>query len=235
LFDVVKNGLPNFNDYDIIGFATFTDWFGIPQYFCALLDKIPVQPNKHAFVFTTYGGMSGKTLKIFAKLVEAKGFNLLSGHSLHMPESYPPSIARGMGFVNAPKAKDLKRFDAFITNLNSAAETIMAGNTPKKEKIRVGFINSFMPSFPRTKAKKDLGKQNVDKSLCDECGICKKVCPYGAIELKPKPVFDHDKCCGCWACYNHCPKKAIYTRKCRGKGHYPRPAKELVEKLRAIA
>jgi Fe-S-cluster-containing hydrogenase component 2 len=41
------------------------------------------------------------------------------------------------------------------------------------------------------------------------------------------------KCYGCWSCYNHCPKKAIYTRKFRGVGHYPKPNDLLKEKLKA--
>jgi Fe-S-cluster-containing hydrogenase component 2 len=38
-------------------------------------------------------------------------------------------------------------------------------------------------------------------------------------------------CCGCWACYNHCPRKAIYTPKMRGAGQYPKPLAELKKKL----
>jgi ferredoxin len=71
----------------------------------------------------------------------------------------------------------------------------------------------------------------VDESLCIECGVCEKRCPYGAIELAPKPVFDENKCNACWACYNHCPKQAIYTRRYRGVGHYPKPIDQLKEKL----
>jgi NAD-dependent dihydropyrimidine dehydrogenase PreA subunit len=49
--------------------------------------------------------------------------------------------------------------------------------------------------------------------------------------LDPKPVFDEPRCYGCWACYNRCPKRAIYTKKLRGRGHYPGPSDELRRKL----
>ena len=77
-----------------------------------------------------------------------------------------------------------------------------------------------------------MGEKFVDKSLCSECGICEKVCPYGAVELNPTPVFDQNKCYGCWSCYNHCPEKAIYTKKLRGVGHYSEPNEQLRKKLK---
>ena len=66
---------------------------------------------------------------------------------------------------------------------------------------------------------------------CIECGVCERQCPYQAIRLEPKPVFDLSKCYGCWRCYNRCPEQAIYTAKLRGKAHYPSPSERLVRKL----
>jgi len=77
-----------------------------------------------------------------------------------------------------------------------------------------------------------MGEKFVDENLCTECGTCEKTCPYNAIMLNPKPVFDMTKCYGCWGCFNHCPTKAIYTKKFRGVGHYPKPSNQLKEKLK---
>ena len=63
------------NNYDIVGFATFTDFGGVPQYFHAFFKKIDPQPDKNAFVFNTYGFISGVTLKSFANLARSKSFN----------------------------------------------------------------------------------------------------------------------------------------------------------------
>lgn len=232
LFNLVKDGVPNLNNYDIVGFAAFTDFWGPPYFMQKFIEQLPSLNNKPAFVFTTYGFTSGKMLKIFDKWVSEKGFLVVAGHALHTPESFPPMVARGRGFDDSPNENDMKNFNGFISELDRIIKDIKAGKEIKKAKINIGFLNSILPTRPRTKARKDMGEKYVDENLCNECGICKKKCPYDAIILDPRPIFDMNKCYGCWACFNHCSKKAIYTKKFRSVGHYPKPNNQLKEKLK---
>lgn len=223
--------MPDFSKYDVAGFATFTDFGGVPQYFCGFFDKLAPQSNKNAFVFNTYGAISLKTLKMFSMIAQAKGFNVFSGYSLHTPENYPPMRKKGRGADESPTAKDLKKFDEFILRLDKNLKLIGSGQEPVKEKIKIGLPGSLIPAFPRTKAKSDFGIQELNETLCIECGTCEKGCPYEAIRLDPKPVFDHNKCYGCWYCYNHCPKQAIFTKEFKGECQYPKPSPDLVKRL----
>ncbi len=231
LYNIVKSETPDLDTYDIVGFATFTDFSGPPQLMCTFLDGMKDYPEKTAFIFNTYGFISGKTLKRLKVLVQSKKFNIVAEHTLKTPESYPPQRKRGYAADDCPNGKHMGAFNSFITNLDRLIQNINTGQTVKPIKFKGRFVDLLLPSFGRTKAKKDFGIQEVNKEKCTECGVCAKGCPYEAITLDPNPVFDHEKCFGCWYCYNHCKSKAIFTPKFDGDFQYPKPIKELVEKL----
>lgn len=233
IFNIVKDGMPDLRKYNIVGFAAFTDFLGPPYLVQTFIEKLPQQNNKLAFVFNTYGFIGGKTLKILDKWVTAKGFKVIAGHSLHTPESYPPMIAGGRGNEQAPDKKEMNEFNSFISELGRLLYLLGEGKEIQRKKTGVGLLNSLLPVFSRSKARKDMGEKYIDDALCKECGTCEKSCPYEAIKLNPKPIFNMAKCYGCWACYNHCPNKAIYTKKYRGIANYPKPHNQLMEKLKA--
>lgn len=232
LVDVVKQRQIDLEPYGVVGFATFTDFGGPPYLFQTFMEGLPRQQNKLAFVLNTYGFVSIKTLRMLERTAAARGFNVIAGHSLQTPECYPPMIAGGRGAEGAPDEKQLRDFDTFISELGQLLKSAQEGQEIQRRKVRIGLVNSILPALSRTRAREDMGEKLVDESLCTECGVCEKQCPYRAIRLEPRPVFDMNKCYGCWRCYNLCPEHAIYTAKFRGGPYYPRPNDQLREKLR---
>ncbi len=229
LVDITEGVGPSLDSFDIVGFATFTDFWGPPYLTQKFVEKLPVQKDKPAFLFATHGGNLSNLLKVFARWLHDKGFLIVGTHGLRVPESFPPAIARGDTAEDAPNESEMRSFDEFIRELD---EMIVRGEF-KRGKVKASFLANFAPAISRKTAKKNMGKKFVDGALCNECGICQKSCPYNAIGLDPKPIFDEDKCYGCWACFNRCPTKAIYTSKIRGVGHYRGPTAELKRKLAA--
>ncbi|MBC3798652.1 EFR1 family ferrodoxin, partial [Acetobacterium tundrae] len=77
---------------------------------------------------------------------------------------------------------------------------------------------------------------NMDKHYnvsddCIGCGICKKVCPVGNVDLDDnnKPYFKHH-CEQCVACIQYCPKKAInYKNKTQNRRRYTYPGIKYTE------
>ena len=232
LYNIVKNDVPDFSKYDIVGFASFADFGAPPKYVYSFIEKISNQNGKNAFVFNTYGAISGKTIKEFAKLVSGVGFNVLTGFSLHTPESYPPMRKIGMAFDKSPKEKNLKQFDDFISDLDTIIKDVKSNDEIEKRKLKINLISRTLPVYKRTQAKKDFGIQNVNEELCNECGVCYNGCPYEAITMKSKPIFNHEICAGCWYCYNHCKQKAIYTPKFTGDYQYTKPNEDIKSKLK---
>ncbi len=231
LVDIVDGETIDIDVYDVVGFAGPTDFWGIPQVFAAFIEGLPLQKEKPAFVVNTFGARGGKTLLLLDKALTYRGFCVLAGHSLRMPENYPPMIARGMGAKGAPSPKRLREFDTFIRNVRLLLDRVADKERIGQGTVPIAFIDRLLPTRPRTSARKDMGQKFVDESLCTECGVCHRGCPYHAISMGPKPLFDMNKCLGCWRCYNRCPTHAIYTRKYRGGPYYAGPNDLLKEKF----
>lgn len=231
LVDMVKQPTPDFSKYAVAGFATFTDFGTVSEYVRRFFDSMPAQSHLPAFALVTYGAMPGLALYDLATLAEGKGFRVLNGHGLRMPENYPPMRKRGMTADDAPAPQNLDPFRAFAQRLDRQLAALADGQTPEPEPIKAGLLARLMAKIPIPKGKKDMKEQAVDESKCTACGICAKRCPYGAITLQPKPVFDHQKCFACWACYNHCPEQAIFTPKIGAGFQYAKPNEAVRQKL----
>jgi flavodoxin/NAD-dependent dihydropyrimidine dehydrogenase PreA subunit len=230
-FDAAKGSPPDLHSYDLVGFASWTYYLALPPFFEEFLSNLPEQNGKPAFVFSTFGVMAGQVLVRMKKMLTAKGFVVLDGYSLHVPESYPVYIAQGVHSLEAPTPQEMTEFDGFASRMAVHMERIRAGAAPQPAKIKLDIFSRLIPPTSLKKIRRDMGPLAVDSTLCDQCGICRQVCLYGAIDSAMPPVFLPDQCKGCWACFSHCPQKAIFTGKVRGQGHYPQPAEALVGKL----
>lgn len=227
LVDVVRE-TRDLSAYDAVGFACSTDFWSMPQLFAEYLAALPNHSGKPAFVFNTCGLRSGLTLVHLAEAVSARGFVVVGAHTMRMAESYPPMMALGLGFKDRPNAADVRKLDAFADRLAAALAV-----PPVPVRIRTRWYDGLGVTPARTTARTDMGEKRVDAERCTECGTCARSCPYAAIVLDPKPVFDESRCYGCWRCYNRCPERAISTRRFHGRPFYAGPSAQAKESLRA--
>jgi len=54
---------------------------------------------------------------------------------------------------------------------------------------------------------------NINNNTCIKCGGCVSVCPFAALELKDKVLFDEKLCTLCGICEKVCPVSAIKVTK----------------------
>lgn len=231
LFEIASSDPPDFQPYDLIGFAAWTYYLGLPPVFERFLHDLPPQNTKPAFLLNTFGIMPGQVLARMERILAPKGFLILAGTSFHTPESYPPYIVKGWHSLEAPTPQELANFDFFCAQLKNGLDQLQAGDAPRAVKIKIDLLSRLIPPYSPAKIRREIGPLMVNPALCNSCGLCQKACLYGAIDSNLPPVFSPGKCQGCWACFNHCPQQAIYTTKIRGQGHYPWPAEILSAKL----
>lgn len=231
LHDAAVEPIPDLAQFDLVGFATWTYFLGLPPFFQQFLANLPAQTGKPAFALNTFGMMSGQALKQLTHQLHEKGFNVLSAHSFHTPESYPPYIIKGWDSVDAPESKELDAFHQFVAELDGKLAKLKNGTNPAKAKVKIGLFNHLMRPYSLAKARKQMGELFVDEVLCTECGLCQDVCLYNAIDMDPMPVINANNCHACWACFNHCPEQAIFTEEIKGEAQYPEPITQFVEKL----
>ncbi len=231
LHDVADPLPADLEQFDVLGFATWTFFLGLPPFFQYFLNDLPQQSSKPAFALNTFGMMPGQALKLLTNQLTAKGLVVIAGHSLHTPESYPPYIIKQWDSADAPDEKANTAFHTFIDELDDKLMRLNKNESVAKAAIKIGLFNHLMRPYSLTKARKQMGTLLVDADLCTECGTCVENCLYEAIDINPGPIFDAEKCHACWACFNHCPEKAIYTEKINGIGHYAQPNSQFIEKF----
>ncbi|MEM0083624.1 MAG: DUF362 domain-containing protein [Candidatus Nezhaarchaeales archaeon] len=80
------------------------------------------------------------------------------------------------------------------TGFGGALKNLAMGCTTKK-----GKASQHRAHMPMVLAEKCMG-----------CGLCGKVCSYGAVKVEEKIAkIDYDKCVGCLECYFTCPNRAL--------------------------
>lgn len=56
-------------------------------------------------------------------------------------------------------------------------------------------------------------KAVVDTRKCTACGLCRDVCPVGAVTIDRTAVIDRAACTGCGKCVAGCPRGAVVLKR----------------------
>ena len=178
--------------------------------------------DNYTFAVCTAGDNIGETMDLLCADAAEAGIHVDAMQSLLMPESYV-----GMPFMDVDKpynerrkieesAKRLRKFAEQVEKHTTGYRDLDLGRWPKiNSRLIGGYFTGHLLTDKHFR---------VSEEKCIGCGRCEKVCPTGNISLSEEnaPVWHHDNnCISCFACYHHCPVRAIeYGSKTRGKGQY---------------
>jgi ferredoxin len=190
--------------------------FGLPLLVRKFINRLACTGDKpHVFAVITCGGMPGASMAELKKLLRKRGLELAAGQYIvfgleRMTDedwrSRLDAIASTVGRREGaplPKAKFIHRL---MTGLANPLARLIIPGEDRKFKVDVG---------------------------CNGCGVCRKVCPVGNIEIvSGKPVWLHH-CEQCAACFSWCPEEAISGACLAARTHYRNPRVDLRAMLKS--
>jgi len=202
------------NEYDIIGIGYPIYNSDIAEPMKIFLENLPSNLNetKPVFSYCTQmfvGGNAGILSKSYLELSDSnkKDYELKWAAHFIMPcNIHLPPIIKVPSKKKIEKIlnNELKYVIKFVGRIVSSKNWIEGGF----EKIR----SMFSLKFPTEKQILE-----IDTTLCDNCNLCKEICPADNIIIENGYYRIKGNCYFCARCYNNCPKNAIKVKLEKGK------------------
>ena len=203
-----------------------THGFMPPWSMIKFLFRMPRQKNAQVLTVATRGAIWIGPIKIpgaagfanfFAALVLLfKGYKVRGFFSLDMASNFNnvhPALSTDTVKRISDKAKS--KIDFFLQPIISGRRLLLTLNN-LYDGIWAGFLFWLIPIFPilyLIYGKTSMAKMMFSNNRCVSCGMCSKICPNQAIEMrsflgKKRPFWTYH-CENCMRCMGYCPKKAV--------------------------
>ncbi len=184
-----------------IGFVCPVYNLGLPITVIDFIKKLNLNMNGgYVFTVVTFGGFSGGATKQIKELLEKKDIICNAHYSVRMPDTWTPVYdVSNKEKVEKINQKADKNIDKIIRRIRRNA----SGNYDMR---RLPFCENSYKGYENMRCTETL---SVNQN-CSGCGLCEKLCPVEAIEIRSgKPVWVKEKCAMCLGCLHHCPEFAI--------------------------
>lgn len=195
-----------------LGFVFPVYFYTIGDVVSDFLERLEIDGDPYTFAVITCGGGIGGAGGLLAKKLRARGLNLSYIASLLMPDDTVFYYNLASDEANA------RRLRGAETRLEEIGKALNEKQTSKAKGGLSALCRSLYHAAASTK--KFRAEEN-----CLHCGLCERICPDGAIELRDGlPVWMKSKCTKCSACINRCPAEAIqYGKGTKTRRRYVNP------------
>jgi ferredoxin len=215
----IDRGAPpeHINENALIGFLYPTHGFNLAPSMMYFIFKFPrSRTGAHAFLGNTRAGgklfkwitpgLSGAAQILPMLVLALKGYSVRGGLPIDMPSNwisihpgYPPSwIAQ----ITAHCKKAVNAFMGAMLDGRRRFRGALVSLPLDIAILPVAVLYYFIGRF-------FLAKLFVYSSACNDCGICVKNCPVGAVVIRAGKPYWRLTCESCMRCINNCPQKAI--------------------------
>ncbi len=206
----IMNSTAEIGNNGVTGIVFPVYFWGLPEIIKRFSKKIKIGADDYVYAVITCGANTGTANKMLEKKL---GRKLDYCYSLRMPDNYvilynPCEKEKALKFL----AHSDKEIDIICEDINNRAS--------KCGGVKGGELNSLVVPHLYNIFRTTSKYYADDK--CTSCGLCEKICPDGAIEIKNgKPVWTKSKCQHCTACINRCHAKAIqFGKKTSDRNRY---------------
>ena len=199
----------SFGPDELVVFGTPTYAGRIPNKALPFVQDLFKGQKTPAVAAVTFGNRSfDNSLTELTQELDKNGFAPFAAGAFVCRHVFSDTLAAGR-----PDADDKEKIQAFAAraaDLLMAAEDTAALKAPVIITGRATVGPYYTPKkADGTPAKFLKAKPVTDLTLCDDCGICAKVCPMGSVDpddISKTPGI----CIKCHACIRKCPKGARY-------------------------
>jgi len=211
-----------------IGLVFPLHYFSVPPLVKEFVERLDIPSTAYVFAVVTCGSPAFSSALSRVKHILAKKDQQLSAGflvqmlSIYLPLSELPSLDK--------QAKLLAKADQKL-------DRILAMVAKQEHHFDGEHIKSLWTAISRYWQKNQLPNSYKKFSCtdsCTGCGLCKKICPVGNIQLESGTVQWLNNCQECLACLHVCPAQSIeFGKRTSGRRRYRHPqitVKELLVK-----
>lgn len=227
LFPIVMLKKDDAIEADLLFFVFPVYDFKPPKLVSEIIGNLTQISARRIIAIATYGIVLLSTLRYFERTLFKAEVTLSQGYGIKFPHNAVGSI----GFTETENDARLLAAEQRISHILRNVESLSAGSV---EKNTVSENLKLVKQLPHVlkliwvlifKGPESLAFKVTEN--CVQCHLCQSICPVGNVEWgSDKPIFGN-RCTGCFACIQWCPKAAIrignFSFEEMGMKHYHHP------------